>query len=246
MLLRALVLLAVAVPLCAQDSDDVTKYLDEIRANRPAPRDPKAAQEELLAVVTKQLEGTADPAEKAALYQRVAEIERSLGHANAAIAAARAARSLQPNSKPIALALADVLVENGLIGEVPALLAVDPTDGQALLHKADELAQSHLGVAVHCAELAHQFLPDDLSVTDTLGMLYLWQGNSTQAGTAFLQAIVAVPHVATYHYHLALSMLQRGLRDDARTELLTALDCNPRDDERAALQAALGRLDPPK
>jgi len=244
MLARLLVLLAAIMPLCAQDSD-VTKYLEELRA-RSAPRQPQVEARQLVADFTKHLEITTDPAQRADFYMGISGAERTLGHPEAAITAARSARSLQPDSTPIALGLADALIENGQIGEVPALLAVDPTDGQALIHKADELAHTHPAIAAFCGELAHQLLPADQSVTDTLGTIYMWAGDSAQASTVFLQAIAAAPEVATYHYHFALSMLQRRLNDDARSELQTALECHPLDDERVAIQAAFNQLDPPK
>jgi tetratricopeptide (TPR) repeat protein len=244
MLARLLVLVAAIMPLCAQDSD-VTKYLEELRA-RSVPRDPQGDARRLLADFTKRLETTSDPAQRADLYMGMSGAERTLGHQGAAITAVRSARLLEPGSTPIALALADTLIESGQTGEVPALLAVDPTDGQALIHKADELAHTHPVIAVFCGELAHQLLPADQSVTDTLGTIYMWAGQPSLAGTVFLQAIAAAPQVSTYHYHFGLSMLQRRLKDEARPEFQAALECHPLEDERVAIQAALNQLDPPK
>ncbi len=185
------VLMAAITPLCAQDSD-VTKYLEELRA-RSVPRNPQGDARQLLADFTKHLETTTDPAQRADLYMGISRAERTLGHADRAITAARSARSLQPGSTPIALGLADTLIENGQTGEVPALLAVDPTDGQALIHKADELAHNHPVIAIFCGELAHQLLPADQNVTDTLGTIYMWADQPSLAGTVFLQAIAAAP-----------------------------------------------------
>jgi len=233
------------MPVCAQDSD-VTKYIEGLRAQVSAPRDVKGEAKQLLADFTKRLETTTEPARRADLYFNMSGLQRTLGDPAAALTSVRTARSLQPDNQRIALGLASELLENGQIGEVPALLGVDPTDGQALLHKANELGHSHPDLAVYCGELAHQLIPQDAIVTDELGTLYLRQGKTAEASNVFLQAVAGAPQVAQYHYDLALSMLLRRRNDDARTQLLTALECHPLDDERASIQAALLHLDSPK
>jgi tetratricopeptide (TPR) repeat protein len=246
MLARWLVLVAASMPLCAQDAD-VTKYLQDIRA-RSVPRDPKVEVRQSLADVTKRLEETTDPVQRANLYRNISGMELSLGDPEAAIAAARSARDLQPGNAVAALGLARVLAYTGHTAEVAAMIGVDTGDSAALIRKAKELAQagSDLPLAAFCADLAHKLLPEDAGVTDALGQIYMTEGFGGQAAIVFLQAIAQAPQVSTYHYHFALARLQTGLTADARSELQSALECHPADDERVAIQAALARLDPPK
>jgi tetratricopeptide (TPR) repeat protein len=241
MLARLLVLMAPLISLYAQDLDDVMKYLLETRAKAPTPSDVKADQQELLAVLTKQLQETMDPVRQMDLCLRISGIELSLGDSGSAIAAARNAFLLQPESSNVAL-----LIDSHQTAEVSALIGVDPSDGAALLRKARELDRGpYVSVAAFCAELAHKLQPGNLEVMDALGTIYMSQGNTTGANQLFLQAIVAAPH-CTDHYHFGLPMLRRGYPEYVREELQTALDCRPADKARAYIQSALASLDVPK
>jgi tetratricopeptide (TPR) repeat protein len=242
MLARVLLFAAILSPLYAQD-EDVTKYIEELRAPRP-PRDAQAEQREILAALRQRLDSTTDPAQKAALELRISDSEQFLGHSDAAIAAARNARDLEPADDRVALGLAQVLIENGQTAELPALLGVDPSDGAALIRKATTV--SSIAVAIFCAKLAHELLPGDPQAADTLGSMYLRNGAGDKALTAFRQASDLAPQVATYHSHLASAYLQRGLKDQALAEYQLALQSNPSDTERSLIVDALARLDAPR
>jgi Flp pilus assembly protein TadD len=241
MMVRLLLLAAVIAPLYSQDSD-VAKYIAEIRA-KSLHRDTQAERRELLAEFTKRLDITTDPAQKATLYLSICGIDEALGDSEAAIAAARSARLLQPLDTGIALRLAQVLIENRETAEATTLLGVDPTDGQALIRRAEELKRGpNLAVAVLCAELAHKLLPDDPDVTSTLGEIYMREGEAGLAGSLFLQEVARAPMVSGSHWNLALAYLQSGRRDDARNEMETALQLNPAPEERALIEQTLARL----
>lgn len=247
MLARLIVFAAVMAPLWAQDSE-VTKYLDELRAKMPQPRDLKAERRALLASVTKELESSTDPAQKANLYLRISGIQQSLGDREAAIAAARGARELEPADENVLVDLAAALVAGKQFAEAATLLGVDPTDGPALLRRAQELAdvQPHRALARFCARLARDLSPGDGSVTDALGSIYMRTGSPDRAFLAFGQATAQAPQVSTYHLHYAVASLQIGRQDDARDELRAALECNPPGDERAKIEALLAKLPGPK
>jgi cytochrome c-type biogenesis protein CcmH/NrfG len=250
MLARLLVPIAPLISLYAQDSDDVMKYLLETRAKAPTPSDVKADQQEQLAVLTKQLQETMDPVHQADLCLRISGMELSPGDSGSAIAAARNAFLLQPESSNVALGLARILIDSHQTAEVSALIGADPSDGAALLRKAREPDRGpYVSVAAFCAELAHELQPGNLEVMDALGTTYMSQGNTTGANQLFLQAIVAATHSTDhyhYHYHFGLPMLRRGYPEYAREELQTALDCRPADEECAYMQSALASLDVPK
>jgi tetratricopeptide (TPR) repeat protein len=241
MFARLLFFAAVVAPVFAQDQD-VTKYLEELRAPKP-PRDVQAERRQLLATLTQQLDESPDPTQKANLYLRISRVEESLGQPDAAIAAARNAHDLEPADYGITCGLAGALVRNGETAEVLSLLGVDPSDGAALLIEAHTVGDN--SVAAFCAELAHRLLPDDPKVADALGEIYIREAAWGQAGAAFAEAVAQAPEVATYHYHLALALRGSGHRDQAKAEILLALTCNPTDKERDAIRATLARWGAP-
>jgi Flp pilus assembly protein TadD len=244
MLVRLLLFAAVIAPLSAQDSE-VTKYIAERRA-KSIDRDVQAERRDLLAEFTKRLDEITNPTQKADLYLRISLIDQSLGDSEAAIAAARSARLLQP-LEGVALGLARVLIENRETDEAATLLGVDPTDGKALIRRAQELARGpNLVVARFCAELAHKLLPEDPDVTSDLGEMYMWEGDPGLASSIFLQEVARAPMVSGSHWNLALAYLQSGRKDDARTEMETALQLNPAPEERALIEQTLARLGNPK
>jgi tetratricopeptide (TPR) repeat protein len=242
MFARLLLFAAVIAPVFAQD-EDVTRYLEELRAPKP-PRDVQAEQRQLLATLRQRLDESPGPAQKANLYLRISAVEQSLGQSDAAIAAARNAHDLEPRDERIAIGLAGVLVRNEQTAGVPSLLGVDPSDGAALLRKA--LTVGDDSVAAFCAELAHRLLPDDPKVADTLGEIYIREAAWGQASAAFAEAVAQAPQVATYHYRLAIAYRGNGHMEQAKAELLLALACNPADRERENIQTALARLDAPR
>ena len=243
MFARLLFFAAVVAPVFAQDQD-VTKYLEELRAPKP-PRDVQAERRQLLATLRQRLdESPDDPAQQANLYLRISAVEESLGQPDAAIAAARNAHDLDPEDDRITAGLAGVLLRNGETAEVPSLLEVDLSGGAALLTQA--LPAGDNSVAAFCAELAHRLLPDDPKVADSLGEIYIREAAWSQAGAALAEAVALAPQVATYHYHLALALRGSGHKDQAKAELLLALASNPSDQEREHIQTALARLDAPR
>ncbi len=242
LLMFAALTLGVLAPLYAQD-EEVTKYIEELRAPKP-PRDEEADQRFLLSALRQQVDITTNAAQKASLYVRIGGIEQSLGERDAALVAARNAHDLQPADERIALGLATVLVQNGHTAEIPSLLGIDPSDGESLRTKA--LLVGSNPVAAYLAELAHQLLPGDPKAADALGQIYMRSGRATEAVAAYRQAQALAPQIATYHYHLGQATLQTGQRDLAQSELLLALESNPTEAERANIENTLARLDAPK
>lgn len=241
MLLRLLVLAAMAAPLFAQD-DDVSKYIDELRVTK-TPHDVHAEAEEQLLLLRQRVDETTDPAQKADLYLRISESQQVLRNTEGAIAAARTAHELVPADQKTSLALAEVLLASGHTAEVATLLDVDPSDGSALLQKANTLGFSE--VAKYFAQRAHDLLPGDPTAADTLGTIYMRSGNSHKAQDAFRDALALAPQVATYHYHLGLAIMQSGVPDEALAELQLALAFNPTDVERSNIENAIARLNMP-
>jgi tetratricopeptide (TPR) repeat protein len=242
MVLRLLLLAAVAAPLFAQD-DDVSKYIDQLRVTK-TPHDVHAEAEEQLILLRQRVDETTDPALKADLYLRISENQQVLRNTDGAIAAARTAHELVPGDQKTSQALAEVLMASGHTAELATLLDVNPADGAALLQKAKTLGESE--VAKYFAQRAHDLLPGDPTAADTLGMIYMRLGNAQRAQDAFRDALAVAPQVATYHYHLGQAIMQAGAPDDALAELQLALAFNPTDVERSNIENAIGRLNLPQ
>ena len=242
MLVRFLVLFMVSVSLYAQDVDDVSKYLQELRETK-APHDVQAEAREQLILLRQRLDETSNRQEKASLYMRISASEQVAGNPDAAIAAARNAHDLAPTDENAARSLAGLLLQNQQKAEVPALLGVDPSDGAALVREAARLGSGPL--AMYCGELAYNLLPNDAKVADTLGMIYLRGLDAQKAQAVFREAELLAPQVATYHYHLGLAILQSGSRDSAESALKLALESNPSESERSGIENALARIKMP-
>jgi tetratricopeptide (TPR) repeat protein len=244
MFARISFLLAVAVPLCAQQ-DEVSRYLEERRAHVADSRAHNDAQRELVKTLAAQIEHS-DSEQRVALYLRIGRIEQAVGDRDAAVDAIRRAHELRPLDREVSLAFAEALLASGQIGQADGLLGVDLTDGAALMHRAQELVTGYPTAAARCASLAHQLLPGDASVNDDLGMILMWGGDSSSAAMAFRQAVAQAPLVSLYHYHFGLASSQNNGREAAKAEFLLALELSPLDDERAAIRSALTRLEQPK
>jgi len=165
-----------------------------------------------------------------------------------AIAALRTARKQMPNTG-VAVELARVLSASGQEAEATGIysgvLGVDPLDGPGLLRRASELSEQNgdLDIALACAELARKLLPDSPEASDTLGWLYLKRQQTQMAIPLFRGLVNAAPQVSTYHYHLAMALLQKGDTNGEMSELQSALRCNPPAEERERIQTL---MNPPR
>jgi tetratricopeptide (TPR) repeat protein len=196
-----------------------------------------------LAALAKALDSLADSRPRADVYSRMGEVYRLKADLDSAIAAFRKARELLPQDRKIAIALAQVFDAAGREAEAAenyrAVLGVDPRDGVALLRRASVLSTEggDLDVAAACAQLANKLSPADPVVSDTLGWTYLKQGLSERAIPLYKELVAKSLEVSTYHYRLAMALLQAGDRAGGARELETALKCNPPDDEKERIQA---------
>jgi tetratricopeptide (TPR) repeat protein len=246
MLVRALLIAAAIAPLFAQDSD-VTKYLGEIRAtSQPAPFDPTQAKAQI-AEYTRRLDSTTDRIEKAHLYIQIAIVDRGLRDRDGAVAATRSAHELAPENTTVTADLAYLLAENGQTAEASAILGADAANGEALANRAEVLLDDRQNdLAVACLNLAQKLLPDDASIDDRLGVVYLRADKPDQAIRELNRAIAKAPGDALVHLHLAFAFDRKAYREYVRTELNTALDCHPTDEVRQAIEELRALLDLPR
>jgi Flp pilus assembly protein TadD len=246
MFARLLLFAAMVAPVFSQDTDDVTKYLTELRAKTPV-RDEKAAARRELTELTKHLEAATDPKQKAELYTQMALQEQSLDDLGAAIAAIRNASELAPDDRRITAELAYLLVQDGQKDEASAILGVDVTDGEALTRRADRLIDDgEKDLAVMCLKLAQKALPDDPGVDDRFAIIYLRAEKVDEAIRMLNLAASKAPDSAPIHLHLAFAFAQKDYREYARSELNTALECHPSDEIREGIRQLRALLDTPK
>jgi tetratricopeptide (TPR) repeat protein len=108
-------------------------------------------------------------------------------------------------------------------------LELDPRAAVA----ANNLAWDHatnggnLDTALQLAQAAKAVLPDNASVTDTLGWVYYQQGLTGLAVSTLEEAAAQNASSPNIHYHLGLAYLKNGDSDEARASLQEALKLNP-------------------
>jgi tetratricopeptide (TPR) repeat protein len=85
----------------------------------------------------------------------------------------------------------------------------------------------NLDLALQLAQTAKAGLPENASVTDTLGWVYYKKGLASLATTTFRQAAALDASNANVHYHLGLALIQQGDKAEARKALEAAMRLNP-------------------
>jgi putative PEP-CTERM system TPR-repeat lipoprotein len=138
------------------------------------------------------------------------------------------------------------LVKNDPKAAIPhyeTVLKYEPDNLAAL----NDLAWSHqrLGQrqALGYAQRAYQLAPDNPAIIDTLGWIYLEQGELARALPLLQMASALAPQAPEIHYHYGMLLARSGDKRGARRELEKALAAGPgfaRRDDAKALLATLG------
>ena len=96
-----------------------------------------------------------------------------------------------------------------------------------------------LDEALQLAKTAQQALPDEPTVNDTLGWIYINKNMAAMAVTPLESSVKKAPNDPVFHYHLGLAYLQTGALDKAKQALTKALslkaDFDGAEDARKAL-----------
>ncbi len=102
----------------------------------------------------------------------------------------------------------------------------------------------NLEAALQLAQLAKAEIPDNSSITDTLGWVYYQKGLASLAVTTLKEAVAQNASNPNIHYHLGLAYLKNGNKVEARSALQHVLKLNPAfpaaDDVRRALASIEG------
>ena len=128
--------------------------------------------------------------------------------------------------------------------EYEKVLAIDPHAGVA----ANNLAwlyvtgQSRLDEALQLAKTAQQAMPDEPSINDTLGWIYVKKNMGSMAITPLQSSVQKSPAEPVYHYHLGMAYLDAGEFDKAKTSLSKALALKPDFDGAEDARKALASI----
>jgi tetratricopeptide (TPR) repeat protein len=99
-----------------------------------------------------------------------------------------------------------------------------------------------LDVALTYAQRAKQKRPDFLEISDTLGWIYLKKQLASNALEIYNDLVAKEPKRATFRYHRAMALFQRGDKAQARKELEAALTFNPSKDDEGKIRELLKRI----
>lgn len=181
-------------------------------------------------------------------YVRLGDIQRDSGNVEAAIASYRKGRELQPNEPYPVLELAVLYDFTNRPDEArknyEEVLKLQPDNAVALNNLAYSMADQgvDLDKALTYAERARQKLPDNLSVNDTIGLIYL-RKNLVEEGARVLSDLVTRdPNNALFHLHYATALYQKGDKAAAKKELDAAVRNGPSDKEKLRIQELRQKL----
>ncbi|PWU05000.1 MAG: hypothetical protein C5B51_15665 [Terriglobia bacterium] len=123
-------------------------------------------------------------------------------------------------------------------------LQIQPDNVQVMNNLAFVIADSggSLDEALKLVQKAMEKAPKQPNFEDTLGWIYLKKSLNDSAVHVFQGLTQTYGQNPTFHYHLALALLQKGDRATAKAELNTALAQKPSGKIREDIQAALAKL----
>jgi tetratricopeptide (TPR) repeat protein len=123
-------------------------------------------------------------------------------------------------------------------------LAIDPNAGIAANNLASLYCEGggDLDAALDLARRARQALPKSPVVSDTLGWVYYKRQLYDSAIPVLQEAVRDEPKNGEYRFHLAASLLGAGKKQQAQTELNTALKLNNDLRKRPDVQQVLSQL----
>ena len=85
-------------------------------------------------------------------------------------------------------------------------------------------------------------MPQDPNVSDTLGWIYIKKNLSDNAIQIFQELVQQYPNQATFRFHLAMALFQKGDKPRAKKELEQALKSNPPKEEAGKIRELMTRL----
>jgi len=110
-----------------------------------------------------------------------------------------------------------------------AVLALRPDNPFALNSIAFILAENggDLEEALRLIQRAMQKAPGHPAISDTLGWIYLKKGMNDSAMQTFNNLVRLQPQNPEFRYHLAMALLEKGDKQQAKIQLQNALTSRP-------------------
>ena len=187
-------------------------------------------------------------AQQSDIWTRIGETYLRKGDVQQSINSLEKSREGQPNNPNITTNL-------GMLYEMqskPELarkyyemaLKSDPNSALALNNLAYLITQQNgdLNQALTYAQRAKQRLPEHAEVNDTLGWIYLKKNLTDEAIDTFKTLVVKAPQNPTYHYHYAMALLQKGDRENAKKECLSALADKPNKQQEGEIRQLMAKV----
>jgi tetratricopeptide (TPR) repeat protein len=188
-----------------------------------------------------------EPRQQSDLYTRISESYLRKGDVAQSINSLEKSREGQPNNSNITTNLG-MLYEMQNKQEVARKyyelsIKTDPNNPLALNNLAYLITQSNgdLNQALTYAQRAKQRLPEHAEINDTLGWIYLKKNLTDEAIDTFKTLVVKVPQSPTYHYHYAMALMQKGDRESAKKECVSALADRPTKQQEGEIRQLMAK-----
>ena len=182
------------------------------------------------------------------VHLRLAEAYRSKNDLASAIQAFEKVRELAPKDPRAPLMLAGMLESAGrfqeAISHYQQVLELQPNHIVAANNLAYLLAEtgSDLERALALARRSVEKAPGQPNFADTLGWIYLKKGMPDSALQVFQGLVRQNPKNPTFRYHLAVTLLQKGDKVRARSELQQALANQPRPEQEQKIRELIKQI----
>ncbi|MBV9745341.1 MAG: tetratricopeptide repeat protein [Acidobacteriia bacterium] len=184
----------------------------------------------------------------AQIYMALGNVYRAKGDYGHALSTLQKSAELAPKDPGPLVAEAEVLSASGhtadALDKYRAALRMAPDNPTLLNNVAYLLADTggSLDEALKYARRALQLDSKQARYSDTLGWIYFKQNLNESALEVFRGLTASNPDNPTFHYHLAMVLLQKGDKATAKTELKNALSKKPPADVRHSVEAELSKL----
>ncbi len=182
------------------------------------------------------------------VHTAIGQVLRLKGDLAGALASYQKARELAPNNAIVVGTVGMLESATGqsqnAVDNLKKQLALDPTDAVAMNNLAYALADqgADLDQALTLAEAAQRKLPNNASVSETLGWVYTRKGLNSSAIQIFSGLLKKYPDDPALRYHLGVALLQSGKPAEAKTELTISLTKKPPKDVADKIQQIISKL----
>lgn len=188
-----------------------------------------------------------DP-KSADIQVRIGELQRRQGNLPSALQALQRARQLDPQRKGLDAMIGNIQDEAGQKAEAAAsyrkALSKSPDDPRILNNLAFLLTETggDLNEALRLATAASRKSPDNSSVEDTLAWIHIKRGNAAAVIPVLEKLTRKDPANATFRFHYAVALFQKGDRTSAKQQLQTALSDRPAKQTESDIRSLLAQL----